>query len=131
MEREGEREVMIHTATRYHLSAPSVLEGNLCSSVSNSSVASCAVGSFEELILAVRRSARIGREDVGIGFIESTGLYDSLKGFCKCFSICRWHVAGRGSFGATMYRRDQVLNALRAESFGVFLAVKGLVGAGI
>ena len=45
--------MMIHTATRYHLSAPNVLEGNLCSSASNSSVASCAVGDFEALILVV------------------------------------------------------------------------------
>ena len=88
---EREREMMIHTATRYHLSAPSVLDGNLCSSVSNSSVASCAVGSFEELIPVVRRLARIRRGDLGLRSIESTGLHDSLKVFCKCFSICRWH----------------------------------------
>ena len=90
-EREREMTMMIHTATRYHRSAPSVLEGNLCSSVSNSWFASCAVGSFEELILVVGRLARIiSRGDLGLGWIESTGLlYDSLKVFCKCFSICR------------------------------------------
>ena len=69
MERETKRgrEMMIYTATRYHLSAPSVLEGNLRSSVSNSSVASCAVGSFEALILVVGRLAGIRRGDLGIG----------------------------------------------------------------
>ena len=110
-ETERGREMKIHTATRYHLSAPRVLEGNLRSSVSNSSVASCAVGSFEELILVVRRLARIRRGKLGIGLIESTGLYDNLKVLCKCFSIDRRHVGerdSRGAFGATIHRREPI-----------------------
>ena len=123
MERErereggGEREIMIHTATRYHLSAPSVLEGNLCSSVSNSSVASCAVGSLEELILAVRRLARIRRGGLGVGLIESTGLYDSLRVFWKCFSICRWHVSERDGGGALALAYSSTRLMLKASEF--------------
>ena len=41
------------TATRYHLSLPSVLDGNFCSSFWNNTLAPSAVGSSEELILTV------------------------------------------------------------------------------
>ena len=58
------------TATRYHLSAPSVVDGNFPSSFSNNSFASSAVGSSEDLILIVFHFARTGCVILGLGLIK-------------------------------------------------------------
>lgn len=61
------------TATRYHLSVPSVLDGNFCSSFWNSTLAPSAVGSSEELILTVW-FMRVRHGLLGRSLVESTGL---------------------------------------------------------
>ena len=62
------------TATRYHLSVPSVLDGNFFSSFSNSSFASSAVGSSEDLILIVCQFPRTGRVILGLGLVGHEGV---------------------------------------------------------
>lgn len=68
---EGSEESL--TATRYHLSLPSVLDGNFCSSFSNNNLAPSAVGSSEELILTVW-FMRVRHELRRRGLVENTGL---------------------------------------------------------
>ena len=85
------------TATRYHLSPPSVLDGNFCSSFSNKTLASAAVGSSEELIMVVCCFLRIRSGVLELGLDESTGLCGCLNVFCRCLSICCWHLKKKGS----------------------------------
>ena len=75
------------TATRYHLSVPSVLNGNFFSSFSNNSFASSVVGSSEDLILIVCQFTRAGRVVLGLGLMEVTRVYGRLHVVCRRLSI--------------------------------------------
>ena len=75
------------TATTYHLSVPSVLDGNFLSSFSNNSFASSAEGSSEDSILIVCQFTRTGRVILGLGLIEVARAYGRLHLVCRRFSI--------------------------------------------
>ena len=75
------------TATRYHLSLPSVSDGNFFSSFSNNSVASSIVGSSDDLILNLCQFRRAGRVILVLGPNEVTRVYGRLHVVCRRFSI--------------------------------------------
>ena len=108
------------TATRYHLSLPSVLDGNLFSSFSNNSFASLAVGSSDDLILNVCQFKRTGRTTLVLGRIEVTRVYGRFHVVCRRFSIENLaHV--RNSVTELFYQSLYVTEIVLPIYWGLFL----------